>query len=134
MGKKSVYFPERDIKGRPWWQSCTVKDFQEALASMETTKIEALDAEIEGALEVLETHLETRGRSDRDWWNRANLARSFIQEKQYLVEAALKQRKGGKKPSPRRSKLTELREQAGSGETQEALVGLLDWLLGKESA
>lgn len=147
---KTEYIPEppRDQQEPRWWQTINTGAFLIKVRSMQRDEIESLSTEISGALAVIQSQLESRGKTNPGWWSSARAAMGFMIEKQHLVRGELQRlnrltraaRVDDKKGDERRKismirekHLLEIRELAQT-DTTATIVALVDWMLNRKDS
>lgn len=124
MGRKETYVF--------WWQVASVPLFKERITDMTTPDLSALNAEIQGALTVIQAQLEARGKTNIVWWKKARASLGFISEKKGILRVELSTRQNSDQSDRKQHRievLSELRQQAEDGDVQGAVVGLFDFFI-----
>ena len=149
MSRKEVYIPEtRSTQSPRWWQIAAVPVFKAKLADMTTPDLRALGAEIKGVTTLIQSQLESRGKTDIVWWKKARASLGFTSEKRGLVRTEIFTRHSEEQETHREQRLkahekrraeddskreqrietlSRLRKQAQEGDVQGAFIGLLDF-------
>lgn len=148
MKREYIPEPRRDQQEPRWWQTMNTGAFMLKLRTMTREEVENLSAEIRGAIAVIQSQLESRGRSNLLWWKSARSALGFMHEKQGLVRSELTRLNKVSRESRvagqdhdgqlrrriskiREQRLLEIRDMVASDPTA-ALTALLDWLLDRK--
>lgn len=131
----------RDREPPQWWQEATVNFFRFKIARMSRDDLGDLRAEIKGAIALVQSQLEARGKNNLGWWRKASAAKGFMAEKQHLLTQDLRRRQieldGDKearqhahvqRQQERTDLLKSVRELAEAGDVQAALLKLVEWL------
>jgi hypothetical protein len=77
--------PKDPPVARAWWQGAALSDFRERVATLSLGETNVLLTEISAALAVTQAQLETRGRTDEEWWRRARGAIGYLSEKRAVA-------------------------------------------------
>lgn len=76
---------ERSTREKEWWLLANIVEFRERITKLDDTALASLSSEIKSAICVTQAQLETKGKDDREWWNRARQALAFMVEKKRML-------------------------------------------------
>lgn len=133
----------RDTEGRRWWQAASLADFTVKIVQMSDDDLMAMSEEIRGSLSMMQSQLESRGKTNLGWWRRTRAAMGFVAEKKHVLRGELRNRqrhrqtildkKSAAKRLRRQRELAAIRGHIEDGELTTALMALVDLLDNSDS-
>jgi hypothetical protein len=146
MNSRRPYFSDserRDVQPVQWWQESNVPFFTAKIADMTTPDLKLLCAEIKGAVSLMQSQIESRGKANMGWWRKVSQAKGYATEKHRIVRAELHNRNQQAQQSNttrrehRLARLRQLRHKAVVDESVDTLalvVEMIDCMLEDEGA
>lgn len=116
----------------PWWQMCTVAEFQERIEALSPNESVALLEDMKAVI-VKTSSMVQDSNADEDRRHRAKHALAFMAEKRSMLKASIHRRESrasSDKSEKRVLMVAEARRLAAHGDTVGALFLVLDWIEG----
>ena len=119
---------------KPWWQICPLPEFKERILAMHKDELEAILAEVRGAISVIQSQIEVR-KADREWWVRARHAQGILSERKRILVSEVHRRSSASWSlrDERVNKLLDLKEEVESetfkGDLKPIVLDLINLLI-----